>query len=61
MRMSKANSASRCERLFAAARLLDHESVVGQPLGDRLAQRALVVDDQQMFLGISHLGRVAVF
>ena len=61
IRMSKANSARRCERFLAAARLLDRETVVGQPLGDRRPQRALVVDDQQMFLGISHLGRAAVF
>ena len=53
MRMSKANSASRCERLLAAVGLLDDEAVVGEPLGDGLAQRRLVVDDQQMFLARS--------
>ena len=49
------------QRLFAAACLLDDEPVVGQPLGDRLPQRGLVVDDQQMFLVFSHLGRATVF
>jgi hypothetical protein len=34
--------------------------VVGQPFRDRGSQRRLVVDDQQMFLGISPLGRAAV-
>ncbi len=57
MRMSNAKSASRCERLFAARRLLDDEAVIGEALGDRLAQRVLVVDDQQMFLAFRHLVR----
>ncbi len=43
------------ERLFAARCLLDDEAVVGQPFGDGLAQRRLVVDEQQMFRGFSHL------
>ena len=43
------------QRFLAAARLLDDEAVVGEPLGDRLAQRLLVVDDQQMFLTFRHL------
>jgi hypothetical protein len=34
--------------------------MVGQPLRDRGSKRGLVVYDQQMFLGISHLGRAAV-
>ena len=57
IRMSKAKSASRCERFLAAAGLLDDEPVVRQPLGDRLAERRLVVDDQQMFLIFRHLER----
>jgi hypothetical protein len=32
--------------------------VVGEAFGDGLTQRALVVDDQQMFLAFSHLVRV---
>jgi hypothetical protein len=43
------------EGLLAAAGLLDDEAVVGQPLRDRLAQRLLVVHDQQMFQAFSHL------
>ena len=54
--MSKAKSASRCERRFAAGRLFDDEAVIGEALSDRLAQRVLVVDDQQMFLAVRHLG-----
>ena len=46
--MSKAKSASRASACLAAARLLDHEAAVGQALGDRRAQRLLVVDEQQM-------------
>ena len=61
MRTSKAKSASRRERLLAAVGLLDDEAVVGEPLGDRLAQRLLVVDDQQMFRRFRHLVRLAVF
>ena len=34
------------ERLFAARRLLDDEAVIGEPFGDRLPQRRLVVDDE---------------
>ncbi len=49
------------ERLFAARRLLDDEAVVGQPFGDGLAQRRLVVDEEQMFRVFSHLVRAAVF
>ena len=49
------------ERVLAAVGLLDDEAVVRQPLGNRLAQRALVVDDQQMFLAFSHLVEWAVF
>ena len=55
MRMSKAKSARRCERLFAAGGLLDDEAVVGEPLGDGLAQRRFVVDDEQMFRRFRHL------
>ena len=61
MRMSKANSASRSRACFAAAGLLDHKAVVRQPLRNRLAERALVVDDQQMFLAFRHLVERAVF
>ena len=49
MMMSKAKSASRASGLFADSRLLDVEAAVGQLLGDRLAQRRLVLDEQQMF------------
>ena len=37
------------------------EAMVGQPLGDGLAQRLLVVDEQQMFRRFSHLVGLAVF
>ena len=43
------------QRLFAVRGLLDDEAVVGQPLGDGLPQRRLVVDEQQMFRVFSHL------
>ena len=49
------------ERLLAAVGLFDDEAVVRQPLRDRLAQRRLVVDDQQMFRVFSHLVGLAVF
>ena len=49
------------QRRLAALGLFDDEPVVGQAFGDRLAQRALVVDDQQMFRGIRHLVGLAVF
>ena len=55
MRMSKAKSASRCDRGFAAGRLFDDEAVIAEPLGNRLAQRVLVVDDQEMLLAVRHL------
>ena len=55
MRMSKANVRQALERLLAAVGLLDHEAAIGQPLGDRLAQRRLVVDEEQMFRAVSHL------
>ena len=61
MRMSKAKSARRWSACFSAVGLLDHEAVVGQALGDRLAQRLLVVYDQQMFSGFRHLVGLAVF
>jgi hypothetical protein len=35
--------------------------MVGEALGNRGPQRLFVVDDQQMFLAVSHLVRVAVF
>ncbi len=43
------------ERLFTAGRLLDEKAMVGEPLRNRLAQRMLVVHDQQMFLAFRHL------
>ena len=46
------------QRLLTAVRLFDDEAVIGQALRDGLAQRMLVVDDQQMFLAFSHLVRV---
>ena len=49
------------ERFLAARRLLDDEAVVGQPFGDGLTQRRLVVDEQQMFRVFSHLVGAAVF
>jgi hypothetical protein len=42
------------EGLLAAGGLLDDEAVVGQPLRDRLAQRLLVVHEEQMFQALSH-------
>ena len=41
--------------LLARVGLLDFESVLGQALGERLAQRRFVFDEQEMFLGFSHL------
>ena len=61
MRMSKAKSASRCERLFSAGGLLDHEAVIRQALRHRLTQGFLVVYDEQMFSGFRHLVGLAVF
>ena len=49
------------QRFFAARHLLDVEAVIGQAFGDRLAQRPLVVHDQQMFLIFRHLVARAVF
>src|SRR5207237_9307540 len=43
------------ERLFAARGLLHHEAVIRESLGDGLAQCGLVVHEQQMFRGVSHL------
>ena len=43
------------ERLLAAGGLLDREAVIGEPLGNRLPQRRLVVYDQQMFRAFRHL------
>ena len=45
-------------RLFTAVGLFDDEPMIGQALGDRFAQRRLIVNDQQMFLALSHLDRV---
>ena len=41
--------------ILAVAGLLDHESVIRQPLRDRLPKHSFVVDDQQMFWTVSHL------
>ena len=49
------------QRFLAAACLYYREPVVRQPFRDCRSQRRLVVYDQQMFLGISHLGRAAVW
>ena len=43
------------ERRLARFGLLDLIAVVGQLFGDRLAQRRLVFDQQQMFRSIRHL------
>ena len=56
--MSKAKSVRRCSASSPLSGLFDDEAVIGEALGDRLAQRGLVVDDQQMFLAFSHLVRV---
>ena len=50
MMMSKAKSASCAMRRFARFGLFDLIAAVGQLLGDGLAQRRLVFDEQQMFL-----------
>ena len=47
--------------VFAVAGLLDHEPVIGEPLGNRLAQGRLVVHNQQMFPAFRHLNARAVF
>ena len=49
------------ERLLATRRLLDQEPVIDEPFGDRLTERRLVVYDQQMFRGVSHLCGRTVF
>jgi hypothetical protein len=49
------------ERLFTAGSLLNDKSVIAKSLGDRLAERGLVIDDQQMFRSFSHLLARAVF
>ena len=43
------------ERFFAAAGLLHDEAVIGEAFGDGLAERRLVVDEEQMFCVFSHL------
>ena len=43
------------QRVLAARRLLDDEAVIGEPLGDGLPQRRLVVYEEQMFRVFSHL------
>ena len=47
--------------LLAAGGLLDYESLIREPLGDRFAERRLVIHDQQMFLAVSHLCGRTVF
>ena len=49
------------QRVLAVARLLDDEPVVRQTLGNRRAERPLVIHDQQMFLIFRHLERATVF
>ena len=51
MRMSKANSFSRASASSPGAGLLDAKAMLGQPLGDDLAKRRLVVDEQEMLSG----------
>ena len=46
------------DRLLARVGLRDFETLLGQALGERFAQRGLILDEQQMFLGLSHLGSV---
>ena len=41
--------------MLPVLRLLDEESMVGQTLGDGLAQSALVIDEEEMFLSFRHL------
>ena len=48
------------DRLLAGLGLLDFEAVLGQALGERLAQGRLVFDEQEMFLGLSHLRSVKI-
>ena len=47
--MSNAKSASRASAASPDVGLLDLESAVGELFGDRLAERRLVLDEQQMF------------
>ena len=49
------------ERDLARFRLFDPIAAVGQLLGDRLAQRRLVFDEQQMFLCVRHLPEAPIF
>ena len=55
--MSKANSASRASAASPDSACSTTIAAIGQLLGDRLAQRGLVFDEQQMFRRISHLAR----
>ena len=48
IRMSKANSLEPLEGLFAGAGLRHPKSVLGEPFGHDLAERRLVVDEQEM-------------
>ncbi len=59
--MSKAKAARRSSACSPLVGLLDDESLIREPLGDRLAERRLVVHDQQMFLAVSHLCGRTVF
>jgi hypothetical protein len=49
------------KRLFAVVGLFDRVALVGQTLSDSLAQRLLVIHDEEMFNLVRHLVRLAVF
>ena len=60
MMMSKAKSASGSSARSPESACDDVEAAVRQLLGDSLAERRLVLDEQQMFWRIRHLGSVNI-
>ena len=48
--------AQKFERALAGIGLDHIEALLAKPLGDNVPQRGLVVHEEQMYLGVSHLG-----
>ncbi len=59
--MSNAKSASFASAASPESALLHQIAAVAELLGDGLAQRRLVFNQQQMFLRIRHLARAPTF
>ena len=61
MMMSKANSASCASAASPESACFDLIAAIAELLGDRLTQRPLVFDEQQMFQRIRHLAQRQYF